>query len=234
METQVSRAKEVKSGAFNMDIEEENTIKNLITKFNIKCCVETGTYTGCTTEWFSNIVDDVYTVEITDKWYDFAFNKFRANSKNNIQITKASSEKWMNELLPNIKEKYKTALFYLDAHWEEYWPLQDELKAIVEHYNDSENGYIIVIDDFKVPNRNYQFDSYKNQPNDIKFVEKEMSNLKEHVYFYKNRANSYHHSLSPGCNGVGKLYIISKNLFEINNIDENDIIVKENDVNYNK
>jgi hypothetical protein len=46
-------------------------------------------------------------------------------------------------------------LYFLDAHWQEYWPLLDEIKAIRR-----ETG-VIVIHDMKVPGRpELGFDSY--------------------------------------------------------------------------
>tara|TARA_Y100001935_G_scaffold238592_2_gene225354 strand:- start:5101 stop:5769 length:669 start_codon:yes stop_codon:yes gene_type:complete len=221
----------MKNGSFNKDIEEEKTVKNLIQKFNIQCCIETGTYTGCTTEWFAKLLKQVFTVEITDKWYSYSLNKFK--DKDNIDITKMSSEKWLEVLLPKIKEKYKTPLFYLDAHWDNYWPLLNEINIIAKNYNDDDKGFIIIIDDFKVPNRKFQFDNYNNQPNDIEFVKESLSKLKEHIYFYKNRSSSYHESLRPGTIGVGKLYIVSKNLFDINNLKEEEIYTIENGEKYN-
>ena len=209
----------------------KKTVRNLIEKFNIRCCVETGTYTGCTTEWFAKYVEQVFTVEITDKWYSYSLNLFK--DKDNIDIEKDTSEKWLAVLLPKIKEKYKTPLFYLDAHWDNYWTLLDEIKIIAKNYNDNDKGFIIIIDDFKVPNRKFQFDKYIKKSNDIEFVKEALSNLKEHVYFYKNRAASYHHCLRSGTVGVGKLYIVSKNLFDINNLKEEEIYTIENCEKYN-
>lgn len=219
-----------KNGSFNCDREEEKSVKSLIKKFNIQCCIETGTYTGCTTEWFSKLVEQVYTVEIDEKLYNNALQKFK--NINNIKITKANSKNWLKTLLPTIKDKYKYVLFYLDAHWEKYWPLIDELKIISEHYN-NDNGFIIVIDDFKVPNRNFQFDKYKEQPNNIDFIKDSMNKLPEHIWFYKNRSDNYHPRLRPNCCGVGKIYIISKNLLEKYNVKEEELYVIENGEKYN-
>jgi hypothetical protein len=39
-------------------------------------------------------------------------------------------------------------LFYLDAHWYDYWPLQDEVKTISKL-----SQFVILADDFKVPGK---------------------------------------------------------------------------------
>jgi hypothetical protein len=47
-------------------------------------------------------------------------------------------------------------LFYLDAHWEEYLPLRDELQLI---YNNFPRA-VVLVDDFKVDDDlGYGFDS---------------------------------------------------------------------------
>ena len=46
--------------------------------------------------------------------------------------------------------------FYLDAHWYNYLPLNNELEIIFSSWNSP----IVMIDDFEVPNTDYQFDDY--------------------------------------------------------------------------
>ena len=53
---------------FNYDYQVEKQIDHLIKLFDIECCLETGTYSGNSAIWFSKLVKEVYTVEITDKW----------------------------------------------------------------------------------------------------------------------------------------------------------------------
>jgi hypothetical protein len=53
----------------------------------------------------------------------------------------------------------KKVLLFLDAHWEASCPLLDELAAIAE----SGMKPIIAIHDFKVPNKDFGFDSYNGQ-----------------------------------------------------------------------
>jgi len=55
-----------------------------------------------------------------------------------------------------IEELPEPILLFLDAHWADYWPLLDELKAIRARPNS-----LIVIDDFKVPGKPFGYDTYK-------------------------------------------------------------------------
>ena len=47
-------------------------------------------------------------------------------------------------------------LFYLDAHWEEHLPLQEELEIIFSNWNNA----VVLIDDFQVPGTTYGYDNY--------------------------------------------------------------------------
>ena len=56
--------------------------------------------------------------------------------------------------------KMKKILFYLDAHSDDDYPLQDEIKYIVENYK----NFILLIDDFQVPEDDgYGYDSYRGK-----------------------------------------------------------------------
>lgn len=219
------------NGSFNCDYQVEKQIDKLFKLFNIKCCLETGTYTGNTSIWFSNRVDDVYTVELTDKWYNFSRKKFMKQNISNINIFRNHSVNFLKNNLFKIKEKYSKIICYLDAHWEDDWPLNNEIIEIAKVYKDNA---IIIIDDFKVPNRNFQFDSYKREACDLAFVQNALSNLGNYIYYYNNSAENYHPSLRPNCIGVGKLYVIPKKMLVDSNVDENELYIRENNINYSK
>ncbi len=114
--------------------------------YNIDTVVETGTFRGGTTVLFSYLFDYVHTIEIQKSTYEQS--KQMLQSHPNVQCHLGSSEQVLTELLPKLTEK--PLIFYLDAHWDSYWPLLDELKIIGQTHRDN---CIIVIDDFKVPQR---------------------------------------------------------------------------------
>ena len=90
---------------FNSDKQVEKEIDKLFKLLNIRCCLETGTYTGDTSIWFSKRVEDVYTVELTDKWYNYSQNKFMKQNISNINIFKDHSVNFLKNNLSKIKEK---------------------------------------------------------------------------------------------------------------------------------
>jgi hypothetical protein len=87
----------------------------------------------------------------------------------------------------------------LDAHWQDYWPLLNELKEIAKTHN---NTCCIVIDDFQVPNRPFKYDSYKNQPLNLQYVKQELKNI------YTSPFSFYNDKTTRQPTAVGKLYCI--------------------------
>lgn len=140
---------------FSGDLFLRNEIARLIDKHNIKTAVETGTYMGETTKGLSRMVDRVFTIEINEKYYNKA--KSSLQHLDNVSAMKGSSPDILNKIIPTIEGP---VLFFLDAHWYNYCPLLDEIKTIGKHKQDS----VIVIHDFKVPGKDFGFDSHKNQP----------------------------------------------------------------------
>lgn len=142
-------------------------IQKLIDKFEITRIIETGTYLGGTTRQFAQMVKTVTTIELNDEH----FNKASENLKEckNVFIHKGSSPEFLKAFLAG---KFASGiddnlLFFLDAHWGNYCPLLDELKIIAEF----KLKPVIVIHDFKVPNRpDLGFDSYNGQDLDYNYI----------------------------------------------------------------
>lgn len=138
--------------------------------------VETGTFLGNSTslmaEQFPNT--KIYSSEIFDKHYKISSN--RLSKYPNVKVIKKSSVDFLKELI----EKGllgKSPLFFLDAHWWNYWPLGDEMKLIT---NKSKSA-VIIIDDFKVPgNPQFKYDVYKDIECSVDYIKP-----------YMNKKNSY-------------------------------------------
>ncbi len=123
--------------------------------YHIDTVIETGTYYGATTHFFSNWFNEVHSIEIVEALYNRAKEIFK--DQPHVHCHLGSSEKVLSEILPSLRDK--TIVFYLDAHWGNYWPLADELEEISKTHKDN---CVIVIDDFKVPGRNdLEFDAYQ-------------------------------------------------------------------------
>lgn len=193
--------------AFNNDPLVTCEVERLRRRFNIPVAVETGTFRGQTTEYFNNTFSKVFTVEINPQ----ELSKVFANQANiGLSVGPFSGVHFVTgdsaEQLPKILElvKGQRKLVYLDAHWFDDWPLKKELLAIGE--SDPDNT-IVVIDDFKVPERDFQFDSYKEKACELSEIENELD-----IAFGKNGWFLYYNDSSlRAMKGVGKAYIIPKN-----------------------
>jgi hypothetical protein len=140
----------------------------LAEKHKWQAIVETGTYHADSTLVFSYYAPKVFTVEIEPENYKIALSTINSKGfqvqnyteKNCvflkegkfIYISLANSPEWMKEIMPILPER---TLFYLDAHWGEYWPIIDELKAI------KNKDCSIIIHDFQVPGKDFGYDQYK-------------------------------------------------------------------------
>jgi hypothetical protein len=135
--------------AFNGDNLLFDKFKELVAEFKINTIVETGTFEGKTTDALASLVPLVHTIEINAGYKQCCTNK-------NIIFHIGSS---IDELPKIIKNLNNQTLFFLDAHWQKYCPLWEELKIIYE----SKLKPVIVIHDFKVPGKDFGFDHWNNK-----------------------------------------------------------------------
>jgi len=154
--------------AFNCAPEVGTFLTYLKKTYDINTAIETGTFKGNTTVFLSLLFDDVYTIEIVESTYKTTTSKLKDYP--NVQCFLGSSEVVLVDLLPKIKGQ--RALFYLDAHWEDHWPLREELKEISKTHHDN---CVIVIDDFKVPGRkDIPFDKYKTKECSLEYIKDQL------------------------------------------------------------
>lgn len=127
----------------------------LKTEYQINTAIETGTYKGLTTQFFALCFKEVHTIESVDWIYAEAKENLKEHP--HVYCHLGSSEAVLKEILPSLIGK--PVVFYLDAHWYNYWPIFDEIEAISKTHKDN---CVIVIDDFKVPGRSdLAYDSYR-------------------------------------------------------------------------
>jgi hypothetical protein len=85
-------------------------IANLSKQFNIKTLIETGTYFGQSTKYFSKNFDQVHTIELSQELHNFAK---KLNSKENIKFYQGDSAEILKLI---VKELPLKSTFFLDAH----------------------------------------------------------------------------------------------------------------------
>lgn len=157
-------------------------IQEIVKRNNIHTIVETGSFRGNTTREFSKMATVVHSIEVSKEHLDIAENT--CQGIDNIIFHFGSSE----AILPYILEKCSKRLFmFLDAHWNDYCPLRDELKVI----KDSGLKPCIAIHDWKVPDRPlFGFDIYKGQAYELSWIEDLLIDIygKDFKYYYNREA----------------------------------------------
>jgi hypothetical protein len=129
-------------------------VRQMFYKCNIQSIVETGTFRGTTTEWLAGFGVPVMTIESHRPTFEFAMRRLKRHG--NVSVRFGNSVDVLLEHLPRLGQDAPT-LLYLDAHWNGYLPLAEELHAICTNLT----RFVIVIDDFAVPgDLGYTFDDY--------------------------------------------------------------------------
>jgi cephalosporin hydroxylase len=141
--------------AFNNDSYLEEKFLAIKDGFDLDTVIETGTYHGTTTAWFSKHFKDVYTIESQPAHFEEAAKNI--GHIDNIKMELGDSPEFLKEVLSSIDDT-KTIIF-LDAHWYTN-PVLAELEAIKE----SGKLPILAIHDFMVPDHpELGYDAYPDQ-----------------------------------------------------------------------
>jgi hypothetical protein len=141
---------------FHSDVIYQQLVVELLNAFTFSSFVETGTFRGYSTEHIAMRFPKlpIITAEVMQETYDVV--KPALSRYPNIEQMLGSSDECIAKMIAQ-KKLGNQPLFYLDAHWEEYWPLNAEL----DHIASERMRTAIVIDDFQVPGHpQFEFDSY--------------------------------------------------------------------------
>ncbi|MBF8263321.1 MAG: hypothetical protein HW387_986 [Parachlamydiales bacterium] len=151
--------------AFNNSPEVGLFFRYISLYYQIDTAIETGTFEGSTTRFFAMNFNEVHTIELSE--HRFKQGKELLKDLTNVHHYFGNSQDVLKHILPTLKQK--RLLCYLDAHWNDYWPLLDEIEEIGQTHKDH---CIIVIDDVKVPGRKDVFyDSYRKQSGSDEYLE---------------------------------------------------------------
>lgn len=177
------------------DVYAYDEFKKLIQRFAIKKIIETGTYHGWSAIKLAEFGLPVQTIELSKEYYDIANNNIGGIS--NIEILSGSSPEVLSKIL---SDKEEGVLLFLDAHWNEYLPLRDELKVCI----DKQIKPVIVIHDFYVPDGNFGFDSYNGQKLDYQYIEDLLPLI------YGKNGFDYHYTDKVESVDAGLIYVYPK------------------------
>lgn len=153
----------------------QDLILSSIRFFNVQTFLETGTFRGDSIIWLSKEMPDlnIISIELDPFFHKHALKRV-ARLRNQNRISLINKDSYLA-----VKECYKAGIlseptmFWLDAHWNDYWPLVDEITEIVR----SSRSSIIFIDDFKVPfNPELDYDTYGGIENSIEHIGSALAN----------------------------------------------------------
>jgi predicted O-methyltransferase YrrM len=121
--------------------------------------VETGTFLGMTTDFLARTARErgahVYSCEINDRHFVIASRT--VGMLQNVQLYHGNSVDFLRSLSSTLSRALN--FVYLDAHWNEYLPLRDEL-LILKNWQNT----VVMIDDFKVPSdERFGWDKYDDE-----------------------------------------------------------------------
>jgi hypothetical protein len=167
--------------------------RSIIERYGIEQIIETGTFRGTTTEWFSQFGIPVLSAEVKIRFASFA--QRRLAHRHNVQIECSDSTAALKRWSKASEIVSRRTLFYLDAHWQDHLPLREELEIISRNFT----SWIAIIDDFKVPlDTDYGFDDYgPGQVLDMEYVRR--CNIPGAIAFYPAVVGKWETGMKRGC-----------------------------------
>ena len=175
--------------------------ENIMRELNCDVWVETGlgSYGGGSREkvrsWFPEIIQ--YEVDVRQKTID---NLISMNLPKKFIFERSNSPEFLKKHINDISN-YNLPIFFLDAHNDydstDYWPLRDELKVILDLPK-----CVIIIDDFKHPFKEFNYDSYTV---DDELIPNDLDNIKD--LLKKAKIKSAYHCKESAMSNMGVVFI---------------------------
>ena len=135
-------------GPFGFDITGALQIDHLVRSLGCDALVETGCHVGDTTDFLSAMYPRLAVITCDVEPRFVAFTRHRLAGRANVEVVASPSPGVVAEAC----RRFLRPLFYLDAHWYEDWPLEDELRAITHG--------MVCIDDFNIGHPRFSYDRY--------------------------------------------------------------------------
>lgn len=135
-------------------------IKEIFNTFNqdssqFLTLIETGTHLGETCVNVSKEFKKIYTMEISEKYFQLSKMNFQKRGIKNVDVFLGDSSRVLPQLLSNLEENL---FFWLDGHWSmgdtgrgaKDSPLLEEVQSIVEYCREKKLKSILAIDDVRI------------------------------------------------------------------------------------
>jgi hypothetical protein len=151
------------------------TMIGILDFYKPKFIIETGTFIGTSTKFFSRYSGSViFSIELNKVYLEMAKVNLVESLEKNVTLLQGNSPTVMKRLFEESINLNQKSFFYFDAHWEKHLPLEEEISLVIDNFKD----FIIVIDDFKNEfDLTFSYDSYEGNPIDHKLVHSLNSDL---------------------------------------------------------
>jgi len=129
---------------------------DLVGKYEFSSLIETGTYLGDTAGYMAKTTGlPVFSCERNPSLFSLA--KLRLKEIPSVSLYNMDSREFLLSLSDKPEISEKECFLYLDAHWGKAVPLKEEISIIGSRWK----KFIIMIDDFQVPDDDgYQYGKY--------------------------------------------------------------------------
>jgi hypothetical protein len=185
---------------FNREIIRACVASSLNKMYGCTSFVETGTQHGYTTAFARRAFQTpVFSSELNNTSYLVA-KMYLAWAKQTT-LSHSNSSEFLKEFCYE-ENLGSNPMFYLDAHWNQYMPLPDELLTIAERCPKA----VILIDDFEIPwEPNFKYDGYPDVRINVDTVRKFLGKRDGEFSIF---LPSYGPDIDPGGIGIGYAAIL--------------------------
>lgn len=128
-----------------MDAKLKDRLAATIARLGITTVVETGIDKGGSTFLFSTMVPRVIGIDNDPNKVEIVVQMLSAEGVTNVHLLQMDSPTALRMLVSGNTIEVRQTLFFLDAHWQAYWPLKDEIRAIPRGQG------VLVMHDARVP-----------------------------------------------------------------------------------
>ena len=158
------RSTSLAGAPLNGQRERRRVVRELLAAVDFDDVVETGTFRGASTEFFSHVSGlPVHSVELLPRFHRFA--RARCAEDPAIHLTLGDSRRFLTDLSGRLADR--TTFFYLDAHWQADVPRLAEIEIISAAWPRA----VVMIDDFAVAgDPGYGFTHYGGVPLTVDYL----------------------------------------------------------------
>lgn len=180
----------------NVGFHGDKNLLNLTMYIANKCeiFIETGSNVGSTLAYVARCHPAMRCLSCEPDRSAFEQAKKNTSSYINVELFEGTSQQFIQHLSAQEQEIFlQSCFFWLDAHGYGFeWPLKKELEFITSRFS---KGYVL-IDDFKVPGREYFiYDEYEGQVCSYDYVKEALDSRKTYQLYYptyKDKTSKHH------------------------------------------